>query len=462
MRKVYIAFWGVLILLLLYGGYRWALREAMEGELAAIRAAGYPATPAELEASRPVLSDEENAAVLLEEAFWKYVDPTGDALLEKNLPWSGDFSDGPPKLGEPMPEVMKQALRQFLDENEEALQLLDRLPDHPRARFDVDYSGGYKMSHLYDHYSKLREATGMMADRAIWRAEVGDAEGAIGSLRTFFAVGRCLDEEPAVIFWLVGMSIRTSGIYNVQWVMNRCDISEEQLKALAVMLPDDSELVESFKRALIGERVSTLSYRRMSAGELGETLVNTEYANDIVGWLVKASGMFELNLLKHSSGYGQLIAYLALPASEWLNRTLLICDDLQQYMESAWALGTSGLFRLGPYPYKTKFMLAAMERAKIRLARAAIAVERYRLKHDALPGKLDDLVGEFLDAVPLDPFDGKALRYERRGEGFVVYSIGEDRMDDGGVGDLSRTVDIVFTVRAAAVDGGGESGEGLQ
>jgi hypothetical protein len=64
--------------------------------------------------------------------------------------------------------------------------------------------------------------------------------------------------------------------------------------------------------------------------------------------------------------------------------------------------------------------------------RALIAVERYRLKHKRWPAKLDDVVPEFLEKKPLDPIDEAPLRYVRTADGVVVYSIGNDRTDDGG------------------------------
>ena len=39
---------------------------------------------------------------------------------------------------------------------------------------------------------------------------------------------------------------------------------------------------------------------------------------------------------------------------------------------------------------------------------------------------------DILAAVPLDPFDGKPLKYVRRADGVTVYSIGLDETDDGG------------------------------
>jgi hypothetical protein len=71
--------------------------------------------------------------------------------------------------------------------------------------------------------------------------------------------------------------------------------------------------------------------------------------------------------------------------------------------------------------------------AHLRVARTGLAIQRYRLAAGALPDTLSQLVPDYVDAVPKDPFDGNQLRYERRGAGFVVYSIGEDLNDDDGL-----------------------------
>jgi hypothetical protein len=64
---------------------------------------------------------------------------------------------------------------------------------------------------------------------------------------------------------------------------------------------------------------------------------------------------------------------------------------------------------------------------------AAIALERYRLRHGQLPPRLEALVPEFLSTSPYDPMSAQPLRYRLRPEGgFVLYSVGDDGNDDGG------------------------------
>src|SRR5205085_653544 len=47
----------------------------------------------------------------------------------------------------------------------------------------------------------------------------------------------------------------------------------------------------------------------------------------------------------------------------------------------------------------------------LRCAATGLAVERYRRKYGRWPDNLDQLTGDFLRAVPRDPFDGRPLRY---------------------------------------------------
>ncbi len=66
----------------------------------------------------------------------------------------------------------------------------------------------------------------------------------------------------------------------------------------------------------------------------------------------------------------------------------------------------------------------------LRGTRAFLGVEFFKKKKGKLPTRLGDLVPEYLDAVLVDPFDGKPFRYVAdRG---IVYSVGTDWIDSGG------------------------------
>jgi hypothetical protein len=72
----------------------------------------------------------------------------------------------------------------------------------------------------------------------------------------------------------------------------------------------------------------------------------------------------------------------------------------------------------------------------------AIALKRYQLKHGNYPADLNSLVPEFVSTVPIDPVDGQPLRYRPNADGtFLLYSVGENGVDDGGNPSLENFVE---------------------
>jgi hypothetical protein len=85
------------------------------------------------------------------------------------------------------------------------------------------------------------------------------------------------------------------------------------------------------------------------------------------------------------------------------------------------------------------------------LARAAIALERYRLAHGEYPDALDTLVPQFIAKLPHDVINGQPLHYRHDppspGSGaasgqFVLYSVGWNETDDGGEVGLTKNGNV--------------------
>src|SRR5258708_7007349 len=68
-----------------------------------------------------------------------------------------------------------------------------------------------------------------------------------------------------------------------------------------------------------------------------------------------------------------------------------------------------------------------------RLLVTAIALKRYQLRNGKYPDQLSALIPDFLLEMPMDAMDGKPLRYGLKPDGtFLLYSVGEDGVDNGG------------------------------
>jgi hypothetical protein len=70
--------------------------------------------------------------------------------------------------------------------------------------------------------------------------------------------------------------------------------------------------------------------------------------------------------------------------------------------------------------------------ARERLLMAELAVRCYQSEQGRPPLSLALLVPTYLQQVPLDPFNGRPLIYHPQGSNWLLYSVGEDGVDDGG------------------------------
>lgn len=81
------------------------------------------------------------------------------------------------------------------------------------------------------------------------------------------------------------------------------------------------------------------------------------------------------------------------------------------------------------------------DQANLLLTQLASALAVYRIEHDAYPATLEDLVkAGILSRIPTDPYD-QPFDYERRDDGYLLYSWYKNQRDDGGVDLGSPIVD---------------------
>jgi hypothetical protein len=93
-------------------------------------------------------------------------------------------------------------------------------------------------------------------------------------------------------------------------------------------------------------------------------------------------------------------------------------------------------------------------RAQSALRQVWLAVRCYQIDKRRLPASLQDLLPDYLVAIPTDPFSGKPLLANAATGAFVIYSVGPDCRDDGGSpiqGNVTSksTGDIIRTVQPA-------------
>jgi hypothetical protein len=107
-----------------------------------------------------------------------------------------------------------------------------------------------------------------------------------------------------------------------------------------------------------------------------------------------------------------------------------------------------------PWDFWTHFFLPAIRplqfadaQTEVDLARVAIALERYRLAHREYAVTLGALAPQYLANIPNDVINGQPLRYHRTADGrFLLYSVGWNQTDDGGVLGTNNTGQPLRTI----------------
>jgi hypothetical protein len=72
-------------------------------------------------------------------------------------------------------------------------------------------------------------------------------------------------------------------------------------------------------------------------------------------------------------------------------------------------------------------------RAHERLLATQLALRCYQSDRGQVAARLDDLVTNYLAKVPIDPFTGQPLVYRPRAANWLLYSVGQDGVDDAGM-----------------------------
>lgn len=441
-----------LVMVVLVGSFivwRWHLRRKINGRIATIHAAGLPVNWSELDKWPEEVPDSENGALLYTNAFVHLVP---DGLTD-------DYRFDLPRRGDAISNKLRASMIAAVETNREALKLIDSAADFQRFRYPVKYMEGpnAKLPHL----NGLTQTVRLLACEAFLKSSAGDAVSAEKAIETSFRAARSLDDEPLLISQLTADRLLIMSSRSLERVLCQNALSDDSLTKIETEIVG-AEATNRFVTALIGERALNGEIIRLAQDDVRQMIdVANQGAGDDdkterpsrdpgIGW--RFLGFFERdrNFYLRAMETNILVVGAMPPTSLSLtNETEKLAVQARQgfYICSAMFLPS-----LSKVAERDAFM-----RGYLRVAMAGVAVERWRLAHGGeIPDSLDAVIPSFLSAVPLDPYDGRPLRFKKLPRGYVVYSIGPDRKDDGGKELLPPSVkvpreqrlsyDITFTV----------------
>jgi hypothetical protein len=404
--------------------WRLSLISQNKARLKAIVARGEPVDSLALNQSYQHVPDTENAAFVWLDAA---SETTAEAANHKT--WS-KFKL--PERGAPTAEDQIAFAQGIVTSNADALATCRQAALLPRTRYPIDLTRG--MNTLLPHLSRLRRLGDLLQAETLVAVEDHNSGRAADAIATSLALAWSLSLEPTIPSQNASRGLDTGAFRSMEYVLDRLRPTDRELTDLMNAFAR-SEDTNSLYRVLLGERAGFVTAARdpqatiAAMGGPGAAPSPFEEAVQSSVWrIIRWTGFFERDFAFGVDALTTNIALANLPDPA----PFASCTNWSVIEDRA----NSGYYLLPRImlPSVTKVIARdAEDRAQARVAQTALAIERYRLVHEgALPENLNALVPGFLPAMPIDPFDGQPLRFQRRPSGYVVFSIGQDTKDNGG------------------------------
>ncbi|MBI4558805.1 MAG: hypothetical protein HY706_14580 [Candidatus Hydrogenedentes bacterium] len=297
-----------------------------------------------------------------------------------------------------VPSWARFGIKKRLQKDDESLKLLHDAAALKHYRYPIDFAQYLQGSPAQtaqgplNHTKALRESARLLCLETLYYTDTGDTQSAAKAGYAALALCSAAATEPDTLSQLTRAAAQLMVFMHVEDMLNRCQLNAEELKPLSEEL-QELDAPEAYRRAeFLGDYLLKANLDSATKEEMRDSVANVD---------------------------PQTLASVEAFRKEM--RDITVINDAE--------------------------MLAFS-----RTARTAVAAERFRVARGKLPETLDELVPDFLESVPVDPFDGNSIRYKKLSRGFVVYSIGKNGKDDGGDFGLmseqrTRPPDLTFMIR---------------
>jgi hypothetical protein len=420
----------------------WYMKWSSENEMVSVFAETDRLDPGwrleDIEAAREVLKPEENSALHVIKV--RGLVGGGSILYRNENMQLFDNLDSPYQLNAQQLDILRQA---YADQ-EDGLQECRKLKDMPKGRFPITFSEDF-ITTLLPHQQNARRIFEAMQHDAWLRAQNGDLDGAVESCRAGMNSARSIGDEPTLISFLIRVAGDHVAVAALERALAQGQPSEQALKPMQELL--EREIADAEKHwlnSVRGERgggqrvVQAIHTGKLKAGALygsswrGGAPSFEERVLDHFPALVTRENP---SLLRHMN---EMVETAKLPIEDRLGKL----RDLQESIPK-----NSILVRLLAPAVQKVSMANQRDQALLRSALVAVAAERFRQKHQRWPESPAELEkASLLSRLPADPYDGAPLRWGPRPDGRVAYSVGTDKIDNGGNLDMRHYLDPGYDI----------------
>lgn len=378
---------------------------------------GVPMSFSDLDKMDAIPPGVPNAADVYLQAFSHYQKP--DESLIPFLPSQGSYEIGEGELR--LPDEVMEAMAAFLQANAQTLELLDQgavieYCVYPRERpFDMDKQ---------ELFVNIKNCGQLLYIRNLYMEQTRQKEEFLTGIQSLLKFSESSIRQGMLIDEMMAIAMKALAVDNLERALSQISFTDAQLAHLQQNFLDNQDL-EACCRDFVKDRIFYLECVLSPFDERpSKPSTSKRWCERVYSLL----GLMQKENVMHLDYFQRCIDAAQLPLEEREGEFGVISIDLANEVSR---------YQLYIFSIASNIKVAEIDMRVIgtlRCAETALAIERYRLKYDSLPESLEDLVPEFMEAVPLEPFDGEPLRYIRHADGgYTVYCIGDDWVDNGGL-----------------------------
>ena len=372
-----------------------------------------PADLEQLEAIKTVPSDSENGLSLLLEAADKIQYPQEERYISISF-----------KFGESLPSEQQEMLRKYVDMNDESLSLILEALEYPYIHLPPLRPYDQHRDEVYDKTGELIRFLSYRMLGAATRNESVLLDEAITTNRQFLkklSYSHYLQDE------MVKQSMLTGNVYYMETLLSYATPSLTTIREhLTLFSINEQKSFDNARMALINETIKLSPSHELNS----EFLQIFHKQSDVMRLLGMASMEWSQLPFIGASVFTERLAQTLAIGSEDIYTAAMLYGREQE--KEKYAL--SDLFYPYGLMYPDIFFFAVRHIARLNGARSALASLLFHYDHNRMPDTLEELVPDYLDALPRDPFTpNRPIRYRIDGDIALFYSIGENAMDNNGV-----------------------------
>jgi hypothetical protein len=356
---------------------------------------------------------------------------------------------------------------EWLDSNERELELV--VAASKRSRFyapAISASDPPTMfSVLLPIVNNVRVVSLALVARAMLRLQEGQVDGAWDDLMACRRLARLVGQGNFLVELLVCYAIEDLGITGQGNLLAGANLSAEQCAAMRKELDELGRLPSIADRFDFGERMGVLDIVLTVAREGPRALsgITGDTANNPLMQFMMRGGDWNVALVMMNEWMDRHVAAARIedPKVRTAEAARIDADlratvaEVRQPMEMASSFMSRSaasnrnakiLAGLTLPALTTVFQAEARTRTRQEVLRVGIALAHYKAEHGEYPENVDVLVPKYLSVVPTDLFAGTPLVYKTRANGYLLYSLGANQVDDGGKSYDANGDDLVIEV----------------